>query len=265
MPDLTLSNQLRQMTRDYRFVQATEGMSPARVYRLEGSAQTLYLKISNHLFHGTTYDVEREKDIMLWLRGKLPVPEVLHFEQHEGSNFLLMSQVHGLAGAADYEQHRDPERMIRFYSDGIQTLQSVDPSDCPFDNRIEHRLAELDSLLSRNLAAADPAHWEEDTPFQEPQELYTFLKDHRPTEDLVFSHGDFCDSNFFVHDGKISAFIDLGRSGKADRWYDIAFCVRSIRNDLGNRPEHLNLFFDLLGVQPDWEKIRYYILLDELF
>ena len=265
MPDLKLSRQLRQMTRDYRFVQDTEGMSPAQVYRLEGAAQTLYLKTSFSLYHGTTYDVEREKDILLWLRGKLPVPEVLHFERYEGSNFLLMSEVHGLAGAADYEQHRDPERMIRFYSEGIQAFRSVDPSDCPFDNCVEHRLIELEYLLNQGLAAVDPAHWEEDTPFQDPQELYTFLKNHRPAEDLVFSHGDFCDSNFFVHDGKISALIDLGRSGKADRWYDIAFCVRSIRNDLGNRPEHLDLFFDLLGGQPDWDKIRYYILLDELF
>ncbi|HGM9075954.1 TPA: aminoglycoside O-phosphotransferase APH(3')-IIIa, partial [Streptococcus pyogenes] len=27
----------------------------------------------------------------------------------------------------------------------------------------------------------------------------------------------------------------------------------------------VELFFDLLGIKPDWEKIKYYILLDELF
>ena len=27
------------------------------------------------------------------------------------------------------------------------------------------------------------------------------------------------DSNIFVKDGKVSGFIDLGRSGRADKWY----------------------------------------------
>ena len=68
----------------------------------------------------------------------------------------------------------------------------------------------------------------------------------------------------FVKDGKVSGFIDLGRSGRADKWYDIAFCVRSIREDIGEE-QYVELFFDLLGIKPDWEKIKYYILLDELF
>src|SRR5574344_893714 len=62
----------------------------------------------------------------------------------------------------------------------------------------------------------------------------------------------------------LSGFIDLGRSGRADKWYDIAFCVRSIREDIGEE-QYVELFFDLLGIKPDWEKIKYYILLDELF
>lgn len=76
--------------------------------------------------------------------------------------------------------------------------------------------------------------------------------------------GDMGDSNIFVKDGKVSGFIDLGRSGRADKWYDIAFCVRSIREDIGEE-QYVELFFDLLGIKPDWEKIKYYILLDELF
>ena len=67
-----------------------------------------------------------------------------------------------------------------------------------------------------------------------------------------------------VKNDKISGFIDLGRSGKADKWYDIAFCVRSIRSDVGEE-KYVKLFFDLLDIEPDLEKIKYYILLDELF
>lgn len=79
----------------------------------------------------------------------------------------------------------------------------------------------------------DCENWEEDTPFKDPRELYDFLKTEKPEEELVFSHGDLGDSNIFVKDGKVSGFIDLGRSGRADKWYDIAFCVRSIRRISG--------------------------------
>ena len=67
-----------------------------------------------------------------------------------------------------------------------------------------------------------------------------------------------------MKDGKVSGLIDLGRSGRADKWDDIEFCVRSIREDIGEE-QYVELFFDLLGIKPDWEKIKYYILLDELF
>ena len=116
----------------------------------------------------------------------------------------------------------------------------------------------MDYLLNNDLADVDCENWEEDTPFKDPRELYDFLKTEKPEEELVFSHGDLGDSNIFVKDGKVSGFIDLGRSGRADKWYDIAFCVRSIREDIGEE-QYVELFFDLLGIKPDWEKIKYYI------
>ena len=63
----------------------------------------------------------------------------------------------------------------------------------------------------------------------------------------------------------MTGLIDLGRTGKADRWYDIAFCVRSIQEDFGPDPAYLDYFFKALDIAPDWEKIRYFMLLDELF
>ncbi len=70
MSGLRLSKQLREITRNFRFVKDTEGMSPARVYKLIGRNENLYLKVSDHPYRGTTYDVEREKEIMLlaWQR-----------------------------------------------------------------------------------------------------------------------------------------------------------------------------------------------------
>ena len=202
--------------------------------------------------------------MMLWLEGKLPVPKVLHFERHDGWSNLLMSEADGVLCSEEYEDEQSPEKIIELYAECIRLFHSIDISDCPYTNSLDSRLAELDYLLNNDLADVDCENWEEDTPFKDPRELYDFLKTEKPEEELVFSHGDLGDSNIFVKDGKVSGFIDLGRSGRADKWYDIAFCVRSIREDIGEE-QYVELFFDLLGIKPDWEKIKYYILLDELF
>lgn len=104
------------------------------------------------------------------------------------------------------------------------------------------------------------------------QELLEWLEKNRPEFDPVLSHGDFCLPNVFVENGTISGFIDLGDSGIGDKWRDIALCYRSLKHNFDGTfggkvypdfdPEML---FDALGIEPDREKLRYYILLDELF
>ena len=52
-------------------------------------------------------------------------------------------------------------------------------------------------------------------------------------------------------------FYDLARMGIADRWVDTAFAVRDIRKEC---PDYEQRFFDKLGVEPNYEKINYYII-----
>ena len=47
-----------------------------------------------------------------------------------------------------------------------------------------------------------------------------------------------------------------------DKYRDIALCVREL-SEYDNY--YTDLFFEHLGLVPDYEKIKYYILLDELF
>lgn len=235
MAKMRISPELKKLIEKYRCVKDTEGMSPAKVYKLVGENENLYLKMTDSRYKGTTYDVEREKDMMLWLEGKLPVPKVLHFERHDGWSNLLMSEADGVLCSEEYEDEQSPEKIIELYAECIRLFHSIDISDCPYTNSLDSRLAELDYLLNNDLADVDCENWEEDTPFKDPRELYDFLKTEKPEEELVFSHGDLGDSNIFVKDGKVSGFIDLGRSGRADKWYDIAFCVRSIRGGYRGR------------------------------
>lgn len=83
-----------------------------------------------------------------------------------------------------------------------------------------------------------------------------------PKEDKVLSHGDYCFNNYFAENNQVSGYIDMGRGGVGDRYQDIALCVRELMN---YEKKYTELLFSHLNIEPDYEKIRYYILLDELF
>lgn len=102
--------------------------------------------------------------------------------------------------------------------------------------------------------------------------MWEWLNANRPLEELVLSHGDFCLPNVFAQGEELSGYIDLGRMGVADKWMDIALCYRSLKhNFFGKYATKVyedfdpDMLFEVLEIEPDWEKLRYYILLDELF
>lgn len=255
-----LSVKMKKYIKNYKITEDKIGMSPAKVYKLSNDKEILYLKISDRKFKGTTYEVKREKDIMLWLEGKISVPKVIYFEENLGYDFLLMSKADG--ENLEYI-NLTSKKLVEIYAKSIREVQAIDISMCPFLSDVEYRLSELDYLVKSNLSAVSD-FYEGNIPFSKPEELVVYLKNNMPDEEIVFSHGDICDSNIFVSNNCIKSFIDWGRGGKADKWYDIALCVRNIREDLKNE-RYVDLFFNLLQIKPDWDKIKYYIWLDELF
>jgi kanamycin kinase/aminoglycoside 3'-phosphotransferase-3 len=109
--------------------------------------------------------------------------------------------------------------------------------------------------------------------FSDVEGLFGDIDRTRPAEDAVFSHGDFCLPNIFVSGSETTGFLDWGNGGAAARWQDIALCVRSLRLnsiEFGGYGEneyagYVSLFFRELGIEPDNDRIRYFILMDELF
>ena len=137
---MRISPELKKLIEKYRCVKDTEGMSPAKVYKLVGENENLYLKMTDSRYKGTTYDVEREKDMMLWLEGKLPVPKVLHFERHDGWSNLLMSEADGVLCSEEYEDEQSPEKIIELYAECIRLFHSIDISDCPYTNSLDQHI-----------------------------------------------------------------------------------------------------------------------------
>ena len=214
----------------------------------------------------------REARMMEWLADKLPVPKVLHSCVEKDTSFLLMSRLEGEMACHEGYMSR-PGELIPLLADGLTRLWQVDTRDCPCRFSLEDRLllAEDNVLHGR----CETENVEKDTygpkGFRDPAHLLQWLKDHRPPMDPVLSHGDFCLPNVFFKDGQVSGYLDLGFCAVADRYQDIALCWRSLMHNAdgtygpvypGIDPDDL---FRALGITPDREKLRYYILLDELF
>lgn len=214
-----------------------------------------------------------EHRMMEWLKGKLPVPEVYGYIEEKDQNYLLMSRVPGkMSCNAQYMEA--PEALVTALADALKMLWSVEANDCPAVYDLDRKLEMAKFNVENGLVDMDNV--EPDTfgegGFENPQALLDWLIANRPKEERVLVHGDFCLPNIFLQDGQVTGFIDLGKTGIADKWQDIALCYRSLDHNYSGEyggkvygDFNPDILFEKLGIEPDWEKIRYYILMDELF
>lgn len=224
-------------------------------------------------FQMQSEEAENEVIMMKWLEGKLLVPKIIHSQCEDGVNYILMSKIHGKVSCDDYYMNH-AKKLVTLLAEALKELWSIDISSCPYKNNIENKLRLAKYNIGNGLVDMDDFEPEtfSDYSFKTPQELLNYLSNNRPKEQLVFSHGDFCLPNILFDNNKLSGFIDLGRAGVADKWQDIALCYRSLKHNFagyfGSKRHYdfnADLLFEILGIEPDWEKIEYYILLDELF
>ena len=167
-----------------------------------------------------------------------------------------------------------PEELVALLANGLRALWAVDVGDCPSDQGLSQKLAQARYNVEHDLVDMENVEPGTFGPggFRDPGHLLEWLESHRPAEEPVLSHGDCCLPNLFGVGERLTGFIDLGKTGRADKWCDMALCCRSLSSNLagryGGRPRHdfdPKRLFDVLGMDMDEEKIRYYILLDELF
>ena len=218
-------------------------------------------------------EATNEVQAMQWLTGRLSVPKVILHEYKDDKSYLLMTRVLGRM-ACDERYMRNPEELTELLAQALQELWRVDISTCSLDWRLDRKLEAARFNVENNLVDTENVEPETFGPggFKNPEDLLQWLITHRPAEELALSHGDFCLPNIFIECNGKCSYIDLGRTGIADKWQDIALCYRSLKHNFSGKyagekhPEFdPNMLFEKLELTPDWEKIRYYILLDELF
>lgn len=261
---LTLPDNIARLVADKSYTINSTGMSGAQVLCFDD----MVLKIER-----TSVSADDEHRIMSWLQGRLPVPEVIAFERAGVYNFLLMSRMGGgMLCCSDILS--DGDRLAELAAQACRMMWGVDITGCPVSASVEHKLQLAAERVSAGLCSTDDAEPETYGPggFSSPEQLLKWLEDNRPEEKPVLTHGDFCLPNIFTDGQKITGFIDLGRCGIADMHADLALLLRSIRHNLDGTysgvtypPLQPQRLFDRLGITPDPELLRYYLLLDELF
>lgn len=239
------------------------GMSRAKVLVGENAV----LKIEER-----SPESDNEALMLAWLQRKLPVPKLLEYEVQDGKNYLLMSRAEGDMACCP-ELMEQPQVLCDIMAEALKKLWSVNIGWCPVDVGAEALLNRAEYNVTHGLVDIENAEPETFGPggFKDPEELLAWLKEHQPQEDRALVHGDLCLPNVFVKDANVSAFIDLGRCGVGDKYKDIAICYRSLCNNFGGKYGKAypgfkpSMLFNSLGIEPDWDKIKFYILLDELF
>ena len=264
LKELVLPNNIKNIISGKEYTSNNVGMSKAKVLVFDDYV----LKIENKS------DKNNETvRMMRWLEGKLPIPKVICYEEDSLYQYLLMSRITGKM-SCDEEFMSQPEILTKKLAEAIKMLWRVDISDCPRIRSLDLELEEAKIRVENNLIDMENA--EPNTfgagGFKDPKELLSWLFENKPDYEPVLSHGDLCLPNIFIDGEKISGFIDLNDIGIGDKWKDIALCYRSLRwnaeGTYGGKvyPDvRSSMLFEALGIEPDMNKIRYYILLDELF
>jgi aminoglycoside phosphotransferase len=121
------------------------------VWRLGGESGAVYVK--------RAADLSGERDRLAWLRGRLPVPEVVGFFHVVGDDWLMTRE---LPGVPMYHESvgLSPERVARVLGEILRGIHSTDTADCPFGIRKRgHLLIHGDYCLPNVLVSQGKLSW----------------------------------------------------------------------------------------------------------
>lgn len=213
-----------------------------------------------------------EVNFMRFLQGAITVPEVINYQTEEGFDYLLMTKLGGKM-LCDGQYLTNPRTLFEKGAEVLYKLWHIPADECPSDMSLSTKLRFAEYNVVNNqvdMQNVNPSTFGANGRFKNPEHLLQWLKDNKPAEDIVISHGDLCLPNIFCCNGD-TALIDFPYGGRADRYCDIALFYRSCKDNLEGGYGRFyckfdeELFFNVLSITPDRDKIDYYILLDELF
>jgi aminoglycoside phosphotransferase len=235
-----LPEEIDRAIRGYQSRQLHRRLAPSRIFMLDHpDRQRLVLKVSQ--------DLQREAERIEWLKGKLPVPDVIATATKDGFDYLLMTRLTGIDGT-DAHEEMGGERLIECLARGLREVHSIPTASCPFVSTIDDLIEVARERVEMGILTT--AHFPPGYLGRSPEELFDSLCQLRPAPtEMVFTHGDASFPNFLFENDRISGYIDLGHAGMTDRYRDLGDAARSITRNMGGRWVHP--FFAAYGVPLD--------------
>jgi aminoglycoside 3'-phosphotransferase I len=245
----------------YRWARDRVGESGAAIYRLHGRARApdLYLK------HGTGLiadDVVDEAVRLRWLAPHLPAPPTIRHDVVPDQAWLLTTALPGRTAYQWLDAGDNAAAIVDVLADFIRQLHAVPVAACPFASDHFRRLACARARIDAGLV--DEEDFDDERRGWSAEQVWAALQELLPlAPDPVVTHGDYSLDNILLERGRVTGCIDVGRLGVADRYQDIAVmwnCLGEFGADLQQR------FLRRYGIdRPDERRLRFHLLLDELF
>lgn len=257
-PRPELPEPFRPLVAGYQWNRDLLGQSDSSIFLLKAPDRPmLVLKLEEA---GPFSEFVDEAARLDWLASKdVPCPRVIARAFGAETNWLLLQAVQGTDLASTT---LSPKDQIVILADALKQLHALDIANCPFDHRIEVRIA---IAKARTQAGVIESDFDETRLGRTTADLFAELQAREPQPgELVVTHGDACLPNIIEKNGRFSGFIDCSRLGVADPYQDIALACRSIVHNLGE--EWVQPFLTRYGLdKDDSEKRDFYCLLDEFF
>jgi aminoglycoside phosphotransferase len=249
----------RAYLRRRRLTPVSTGMSGAGLWRIEAGEgeDAQWLKLgTGEIFAG---ELRAEAERTLWLGAQnICVPRIFRAFDRDAFAAVLMSDLPGTSGEEAAVRH------IPALARAFRQLHSLPVDPCPFDETLNVRLER--ARRSVEAGGIDPEKFFARNARLTPAQLYARLEQQRPPgpEDLVVVHGDAWLSNVIIgRDGNIG-FVDCGRSGRGDRYVDLAVLYDSFAELFGE--DAARTFMREYGIrEPDRGKLQFFRDLYELF
>lgn len=240
-----------------------EGKSGACVYKLSYNKysleESIYLKFDRK---SRLYDrLSDEVNVLRWLQGKLKVPEILMYDEHDEMEFLITKEIKGTLFSNLVKETHAAE-IVKLYAEIVNEIHSVNICNCPFNQTIYDKMKQARARIYHkeiNSSTFDVRNKD-----YTPEELFKYLEYAAPLrQHLVFTHGDLYMNNILVKNGQLAGIVDFARGGCCDYHYDISIILHNIDKYLG--VEYQELFLKYYNFSVNQNLIDYYWKLNEFF
>ena len=206
----------------------------ADIYVLTKEDKTLYLK---SMKNGR---LKQEYDILKWIDGRLPVPDPIKYLKIRDIEYLITSSIEGTPVYKLPIERRDEG--IRVLTEALKLIHTLDHYGCPRISTIEDKIRQAKRKADRS----------------EKKGILAKLEEFDLSENLIFTHGDYCLPNILVTEkGELGGVIDWDYGGLADQYVDFVSCIWSINYNFGEG-DWVNQFLDAYGVELDWERFEFF-------